>query len=98
MAPRNKSGGDERWGAERRMGNCRPRPLHAQVPHATTSPPEHQTETRAVRATPVILKRADWASHETLWKGRIEGKDVGTGIRQADAAIFGTIFNGQTNA
>lgn len=30
-------------------------------------------------AKPVLLKRAEWASHETLWKGRFEGKDIGTG-------------------
>jgi len=29
---------------------------------------------------PVILKRADWASHDTLWKGNIEGKDIGTDV------------------
>lgn len=29
---------------------------------------------------PVILRRKDWASHETLWKGRFEGKDVDTGV------------------
>ncbi len=29
-------------------------------------------------AKPVILKRADWASHETLWKGHFLGKDIGT--------------------
>ena len=29
---------------------------------------------------PVILKRKDWASHDQLWKGRFEGKDIGTGV------------------
>ena len=29
---------------------------------------------------PVILKRADWASHDTLWKGNIIGKDFGTDV------------------
>lgn len=29
---------------------------------------------------PVILHRADWASDERLWKGRFEGKDIGTGV------------------
>ncbi len=27
---------------------------------------------------PVILKRADWASDDRLWKGWFEGKDIGT--------------------
>lgn len=27
---------------------------------------------------PVVLRRKDWASHDTLWKGRFEGKDIGT--------------------
>lgn len=29
---------------------------------------------------PVILKRADWASHDALWKGRFEGKNIGTDV------------------
>ena len=29
---------------------------------------------------PVILKRADWASDKRLWKGRFEGKDIGTNV------------------
>lgn len=29
---------------------------------------------------PVILNRADWASHDYLWKGNIEGKDFGTNV------------------
>lgn len=29
---------------------------------------------------PVQLKRADWASHDRLWKGVLEGKDIGTGV------------------
>ena len=29
---------------------------------------------------PVILRRADWASHDQLWKGHFEGKDIGTGV------------------
>jgi mannose-6-phosphate isomerase-like protein (cupin superfamily) len=29
---------------------------------------------------PVIVKRADWASHDQLRKGNIEGKDFGTDI------------------
>ena len=24
---------------------------------------------------PVVLKRADWAAHDSLWKGNFEGKD-----------------------
>lgn len=28
---------------------------------------------------PVVLRRKDWASDDTLWKGRFEGKDIGTG-------------------
>lgn len=31
-------------------------------------------------AKPVILKRSDWASHDELWKGRFQGKDIGTGV------------------
>ncbi|WP_457089137.1 cupin domain-containing protein [Microvirga sp. P5_D2] len=27
-----------------------------------------------------ILNRADWASHPTLWKGRVEGHQFGTGV------------------
>ncbi|MGF1476609.1 MAG: cupin domain-containing protein [Geminicoccaceae bacterium] len=30
--------------------------------------------------TPIILKREHWATHETLRKGRFEGKDIGTGV------------------
>jgi mannose-6-phosphate isomerase-like protein (cupin superfamily) len=29
---------------------------------------------------PVILKRGDWASDDRLWKGRFEGKDIGTNV------------------
>ena len=29
---------------------------------------------------PVHLKRSDWASDERLWKGVLEGKDIGTGV------------------
>ena len=29
---------------------------------------------------PVLLKRGDWASEERLWKGRFEGKDIGTRV------------------
>jgi mannose-6-phosphate isomerase-like protein (cupin superfamily) len=29
---------------------------------------------------PVILRRGDWASDDRLWKGRFEGKDIGTHI------------------
>lgn len=29
---------------------------------------------------PVILKRGDWATHPTLWRGRFEGKDIDTGV------------------
>ncbi len=29
---------------------------------------------------PVILKRADWASDDHLWKGHFEGKDIGTDL------------------
>lgn len=31
-------------------------------------------------AEPTRLKRSDWASHPTLWKGVFEGKDIGTGM------------------
>jgi mannose-6-phosphate isomerase-like protein (cupin superfamily) len=27
-----------------------------------------------------VLDRADWASHPSLWKGRIEGQSLGTGV------------------
>ena len=29
---------------------------------------------------PVVLHRADWARDPRLWRGRFEGKDVGTGV------------------
>ena len=29
---------------------------------------------------PVVLHRADWASHDHIWKGKFEGKDIGTGV------------------
>ena len=29
---------------------------------------------------PVVLHRANWASHPRLWKGRFEGRDIGTGV------------------
>lgn len=29
---------------------------------------------------PVVLRRADWASHDQLWKGKFEGKDLGTKV------------------
>ncbi|HEY8384548.1 MAG TPA: cupin domain-containing protein [Microvirga sp.] len=29
---------------------------------------------------PVVLSRADWASHDTLWKGRVEGRRIGAGV------------------
>ncbi len=28
----------------------------------------------------VILKRRDWASDDRLWRGRFEGRDIGTGV------------------
>ncbi len=31
-------------------------------------------------AEPVHLKRSDWASDERLWKGVLEGKNMGTGV------------------
>lgn len=31
-------------------------------------------------AKPVRLRRADWATHETLWKGNFQGKDIGTDV------------------
>ena len=33
---------------------------------------------------PVHLKRSDWASHDSLWTGVLEGKDIGTGVGQSD--------------
>ena len=29
---------------------------------------------------PVHLKRSAWASHDRLWKGVLEGRDIGTGV------------------
>lgn len=29
---------------------------------------------------PVLLKRDDWATKGDLWRGRFEGKDIGTGV------------------
>ncbi len=29
---------------------------------------------------PLLLKRDDWASDPQLWKGRFEGRDIGTGV------------------
>ncbi len=29
---------------------------------------------------PVLVKREEWASDERLWKGRFEGKDIGTAV------------------
>jgi len=29
---------------------------------------------------PAILHRKDWASHEHLWKGFLQGKDIGTTV------------------
>lgn len=29
---------------------------------------------------PLLLKRDDWASDPALWKGRFEGRDIGTGV------------------
>jgi mannose-6-phosphate isomerase-like protein (cupin superfamily) len=29
---------------------------------------------------PVHLQRSDWASDDRLWKGVVEGKDIGTGV------------------
>jgi hypothetical protein len=29
---------------------------------------------------PAFLERSDWASHDRLWKGALEGKDIGTGV------------------
>ena len=30
--------------------------------------------------TPAILKRSDWASHDTNWHGKFQGKDIGTNV------------------
>lgn len=29
---------------------------------------------------PAILRRTDWATDESLWRGRFEGKEIGTGV------------------
>jgi len=34
----------------------------------------------AMSRKPVILKHADWASDYRLWKGKFEGKDIGTNV------------------
>lgn len=31
-------------------------------------------------STPVILSRSDWASHDRLWHGHFQGKDLGTNV------------------
>ncbi len=36
--------------------------------------------TEAYKRNPAILHREDWASHEQLWKGYFQGKDIGTGV------------------
>ena len=30
--------------------------------------------------SPALLQREDWASHEQLWKGYFQGKDIGTNV------------------
>jgi len=30
--------------------------------------------------TPLLLQRDDWASDDQLWRGRFEGKDIGTDV------------------
>lgn len=42
----------------------------------TSDSSSHQTGV----GRPTILHRADWASHAELWKGKVEGKDIGTGM------------------
>ncbi|HVG46946.1 MAG TPA: cupin domain-containing protein [Rubellimicrobium sp.] len=34
----------------------------------------------AAHRTPKVLDRTDWATHPSLWKGRIEGQSLGTGV------------------
>lgn len=29
---------------------------------------------------PIRLQRGDWASDDRLWRGRLEGRDIGTGV------------------
>ena len=33
-----------------------------------------------MNSEPVLLQRTDWAAHEHLWKGVIEGHSIGTGL------------------
>jgi len=33
-------------------------------------------DTEADKRNPAILHREDWASHEHLWKGYFQGKDI----------------------
>ncbi len=40
------------------------------------SPHDHNAKS----SRPVVLHRADWASHDQFWKGKFEGKDIGTGV------------------
>lgn len=41
---------------------------------------DNQPDTTAYKYNPTILHREDWASHEHLWKGYFQGKDIGTGV------------------
>lgn len=40
------------------------------------NPPDNNATPRK----PVVLHREHWSSHEILWKGAFEGKDIGTGV------------------
>lgn len=35
---------------------------------------------KALNRPPTILHRSDWASHDQLWRGVVQGKDIGTGV------------------
>jgi mannose-6-phosphate isomerase-like protein (cupin superfamily) len=43
-------------------------------------PPLKNMEITMTSPKPIILKRKDWASDDTLWKGNIAGKDIGTDV------------------
>ena len=38
------------------------------------------TELDSQDRQPIVLHRSDWGSHDDLWKGVLEGKNIGTGV------------------
>lgn len=47
---------------------------------ARASEAEAPSPDQPMRREALVLHRADWAGHETLWKGVIEGRSLGTGV------------------